>query len=165
MLLHNPTILHTKTFFAPAYHPRKIYRCMSGHSTRNHKLLNNPTIIHTKTFLHQTVTRARKYCPLQNTFQKHIRVKTFPLSLLQGQGQGQGYVYGPISYFPTIGINQSARLHGFLLIFISTFFASTITITNTGECQTIHIVHNYYTLTMMGQCQVLIFRITNVRLL
>ena len=50
-LLQNPTIIHTKTFFAPDCHPRKIYRCMSAQSTRHNTLLQNPTILHTKAFL------------------------------------------------------------------------------------------------------------------
>ena len=49
-LLHNPTLLHTMTYFAPDCHPRKIYRCMSACSTINHRILHNPTILYTKTF-------------------------------------------------------------------------------------------------------------------
>ena len=47
-LLHNPTILHTKTFFAPDYHLCQIYRFMSAWSTGHHTLPNNPTILHSK---------------------------------------------------------------------------------------------------------------------
>ena len=42
------------------------------------------------------------------------------------------YSYGPISHSPAIGINHSTLLHKLLLIFISTFFASNITLTKTG---------------------------------
>ena len=49
-LLHNPTIIHTKTFSVPACHPRKIYRCIAARSTRYHVLPHNPTILHTKIF-------------------------------------------------------------------------------------------------------------------
>ena len=56
---------------------------MKAHSTGHHTLLHNPTILHTKTFLRQPVTRARKYCPLQNTFQTHIWPKHFPFSLFR----------------------------------------------------------------------------------
>ena len=39
-LLPNPTIIHTKTFFTPAFHPRQIYRCMSARSTQHRTLLH-----------------------------------------------------------------------------------------------------------------------------
>ena len=66
-LLHNPKILHTKTFFVPACHLRKIYRCMTARSTRHHTLLNNPTILHEKIFFapachqHQKILSTSKY--------------------------------------------------------------------------------------------------------
>ena len=81
-LLHNLTIIHTKTFFSPACHPCQIYQYMSAHSTRHHTFLHNPMVLHTKKFSRQTFTRARNYRPLQNTFQTHIRVGTFTFSLL-----------------------------------------------------------------------------------
>ena len=122
-------------------------------------------------FFRQPVTRARKHFPLQNMFQTHIRVETFPFLLPQGkvqvqvQVQIQGYGYGPISHLPAISINHSTLLHKLLLIFISTFFAITITIMKMGECKTIHILLKYYTLTKVGQCWLLLFRIPNVRFL
>ena len=99
-LIHDPTILDTKTFPAPVCHPRKIYLYMPTRSTRHHTLLHNLTILHTKTFLYQPVTRTRKYRPIQNchslhqynhsrltrnhllknTIQTHIRFETFPFS-------------------------------------------------------------------------------------
>ena len=42
-LINNPRVLHTKTFFAAAYHLHQIYLCMSARSTGHHKILNNPT--------------------------------------------------------------------------------------------------------------------------
>ena len=50
MLSHNPTIIHLKTFFAPAYHLRKIHLLISRHSTKHHTLLHNPMILHTNIF-------------------------------------------------------------------------------------------------------------------
>ena len=66
-LLHNATILHTKTFFVLACHPRKINFCMTAHSTWHHTLLHNPKILHTKTFfapachLRQKILSTSKY--------------------------------------------------------------------------------------------------------
>ena len=47
-LLQNPKILHTETFFLPACHQHKIYRCMAAKYTRNNTILHNPTILRTK---------------------------------------------------------------------------------------------------------------------
>ena len=66
-LLHNPKIIHAKTFFAPACHPLNIYRCMTARSIRHHTLLHNPTILRTKTFfapachLPQKISSTSKY--------------------------------------------------------------------------------------------------------
>ena len=49
-LLNNPTILNTKTFYAPSCHTRKLYRCMTARSTRHHTFLHNTLILHTMTF-------------------------------------------------------------------------------------------------------------------
>ena len=61
-LLHNPTIIHVRTFVAPASHPRKIYLCMSAQSTQHHILLHNPTILHTKTFFAPACHPRKIYC-------------------------------------------------------------------------------------------------------
>ena len=73
--------------------------------------------IQTNNFSRQPVTCARKYCPLQNTFQRHIIFETFLLFLIQGQGWGLGYGYCPIIRSPTISLNHYTRLHK-LLIFL-----------------------------------------------
>ena len=59
-LIHNPTILHMKTFFAPSCHPRK-------------------KIFSKKKLSHSCLTR---HCPLQNIIQTKILVKTSPPLLL-----------------------------------------------------------------------------------
>ena len=71
-LLHTDTILHTKSFFARACHPRKIYCYMSAHPTRHYALLHNPTVLHTKNFFvpacytRQKVSSTSKY--VSNTY-------------------------------------------------------------------------------------------------
>ena len=80
-LIHNPMILHTKTFFAPVCHQQKIYRCVTARYTRHHTLLHDPTILHMKTFLAPTYHPCQKYCPLQIRFKKNW-VVTFPSFLL-----------------------------------------------------------------------------------
>ena len=101
-ILHYPTILHTKTIFASACHPHNIYPCMTAHSTGNDTFLHNNMILPTKKFFvpacHQrqkilseknchslycyTHDRLTRHCPLQNTIQTHIRVKTFPFFII-----------------------------------------------------------------------------------
>ena len=90
-LLHNPTILRTKTFFVPAWHPRQIYCCMPARSTRHHTLLHNSTIIHTKTFFapachpHKKILSTSKYDSKTNSS-------------------------GNISLFPYLGLGLELRL-------------------------------------------------------
>ena len=62
-LLHNPTIINTETFFAPACHMRQIYRCMSAHYTQHYTLLQNPMILHTKTFFAPACHPCKKTSP------------------------------------------------------------------------------------------------------
>ena len=59
-LIKNPTIIHTKTFFAPVCHPRKIYSCVIAHSKRHHTLLHHPMILGTKTFFAPTCHARQK---------------------------------------------------------------------------------------------------------
>ena len=81
-LLHNPIILHTKTFFVPACHPRKIYHCITARSTRPHTLLHNPTIIHRKTFFAPACHPRQKISSTSKYDSKKIRDVTFPYFLL-----------------------------------------------------------------------------------
>ena len=77
MLPHNPTIIHPKTFFAPACHLRKIHHRISGHSTRHHTLLHNPMILHTNIFYTpdcqtcQKISSTSKYASNTHSSQKH----------------------------------------------------------------------------------------------
>ena len=89
--------------------------------------------------------------------------KHFPFTLLQSQGYGQGY--GTISHPPVVGIYQSKRLCELIIIFISTFFASIITLTKMGQCYTIYTLCKNYTLLKTCQCQEILLRIANARFL
>ena len=160
-LLHYLTILHTKKFFAPLCHPCKIYCCMSAQSTKHHTFLHNHKILHTKTFFAPACHQRQKISSTSKYVSNAHLSQTISLFLILGQSQGQGQV--PIIHSTEIGINNSTRLHKLPLIFISTFFASTITLTKIWQCQNIHIISKFYTLTKTGWCQVLLFKIPNVR--
>ena len=158
MLLRNPNILHKKKFFVPACHPRKIYRCMSARSTQHHTLLHNTTNLHTKTFFvpsfhlrknissdlkvsHYSLIHPRsphtsssisKYNSNTNLSRKFSPFPSLGLVL----GLGLGIRLGLLSNQP-LASNCYISLHATTLVayfFIYTFFASTITLTKTGEC-------------------------------
>ena len=82
-LLHNPTILHTKTFFALAYHPSQINCCMSSRSTRHHKLLNNPTILHTKKIFASLSPALENIVHFKIRFKHTFKSKHFHFSLFR----------------------------------------------------------------------------------
>ena len=89
-LLHNPPVLNTKTFFAPAFHPRKIYRCMTAQSTRHHTLLHNPTILHTKIIFAPACHPHQKVLPISRYESKTNLSRNISLFPSLGLGFGLG---------------------------------------------------------------------------
>ena len=79
-LLHNPTILHKKIFFAPACHHSNIYRCMTAQYTINHTILHNPTILHTKTFFASSYHPRKIYrCTTAHSTRHHTLLHNYTI--------------------------------------------------------------------------------------
>ena len=81
-LLHNTTILHTKTFFGTVIRAR--YTNIWQHTPQ--EIIRLYIILWfyiQRNFPHQSVTKFRKYCPLQNMIQTHIQVVTFPFLIFR----------------------------------------------------------------------------------
>ena len=77
-ILHNPTILHTRKFL---HQPSTcvIYTDVWHHAPQD--IIRLCIILQfyiRRHIFRRPVTCTRKYCPLQNTIQTHIRVVTFP---------------------------------------------------------------------------------------
>ena len=87
-LLHNPTILHTKKFFAPACHPLQIYRCMSARFKRHHTLLHNTMILHMKTFFAPACHPQKKISPTSKYDSKTNSSQNISISPSLGLGLG-----------------------------------------------------------------------------